>query len=199
MRPSSLRATIESSSFISPPMPPGKRILFYLLMLAASFVLLNSVIFLMHSVYRPPSWSMICQSIGTASACLQNEDKTFSINATDIYRLNIQGAFYLIAILTICFAPFLSRKDLFPPLLYSFGGFAALFALFASKKEWFFEVGSDTPDAISSILLFLICLCASYLLYKRAEAVLDWAYATTLQEQRDALAKPRKKKSENRK
>ena len=173
-------------------MSPGKRILFYLLLLAASFVLLNSVIFLMHSVYRPPSWSMICQTMGDPSTCLNNDDRIFSVNASDIYRLNIQGAFYLIAILTICFAPFLSRKDLFPPLLYSFGGFAAIFAFFASKKEWFFEVGSNSPDAFSSILLFLICLCGSYLLYKRAEAVLDWGYAAILEEQRDALVQPRR-------
>jgi len=130
--------------------------------------------------------------MGDPSTCSRSEDLRYSVNVSDIYRLNIQGSFYLMAILTICFAPFMSRKDLFPPLLYSFGGFAALFALFASKDEWFFKIGSETPDAISSILLFLICLCASYLLYKRAEAVLDWGYASVLEEQREALAKTRK-------
>ncbi|MFA5129438.1 MAG: hypothetical protein WC477_00795 [Patescibacteria group bacterium] len=170
-------------------MSPLKRVLFYACILAASFILLNSIIFLMHAVYRPPAWITMCET--APPGMCQNMGNQFYIDISSVYRANLQGSFYLIAILTICFGPFLSRRDLFPTLLYSFGGMAAFFAFYALRKNWFFEIGSDTPDAISSILLFLICLGGSYLLYKRAEAVLDSCYAIPADAGRAPLVKKR--------
>lgn len=154
-------------------MPLQKRILFLFFILAASFILLNSVVFLIHSVYRPPSWKLICgNAYSSTEPCV--EPQTLSMaDVNSIYRLNVQGSFYLIAIITLLLGPFMGRKDIFPPLLYSFGGFAAVFAYLATRGQWFFEVGSDTPESLVSVLLFLICLGVSFLLYKRAEVVID--------------------------
>lgn len=157
-------------------MPLHKKILFYFFIFFASFVLLNGVVFLIHSVYRPPSWKMLC-STPNDGTCVRIDD-TFVADVNSIYRLNVQGSFYLIAIVTLILVPFVRRKDLFPPLLYSFGMFAAGFAYLATQGKWFFEVGSDTPESLVSVLLFLLCTCVSYLLYKRAEYVLDSCHLT---------------------
>lgn len=159
-------------------MPIKNRIVFYLFILSASFILLNSVVFLIHSVYRPPSWKLICGSAFSSENTCIVDQAIILTDVNTIYRSNVQGSFYLIAIVTLLLAPFMHRKDIFPPLLYSFGAFATLFAYLATKGHWFFELGSDTPESLVSVLLFLICIGASFLLYKRAEAVMDSAGLT---------------------
>lgn len=165
-------------------MPFKKKILFYFFILLASFILLNGVVFLIHSVYRPPSWKLVCAEAGCVQPQMVSMDEV-----NTIYRLNVQGSFYLIAILTLILAPFLNRKDIFPPLLYSFGAFAALFAYLATQGKWFFEVGTDRPESIVSVLLFLICGCFSFLIYKRAESVIDSAGLTCTVIGRESLVK----------
>lgn len=168
-------------------MPLHKKFLFYFLILCASLILLNGVVFLIHSVYRPPSWKLLCGPSNEAS-CMRVDD-TLLADVNSIYRLNVQGSFYLIAIMTLILVPFVRRKDLFPPLLYSFGMFAAGFAFLATQGQWYFEVGSETPESLVSVLLFLICICFSYLLYKRAEAVLDSCNLTCAVIGRQSLVK----------
>jgi len=163
-----------------------KRLGFIAVILIASFVLLHGIVFLVHAIYRQPTWDTFCQD-GVNTIC-QTENRQLISNLGDIYQWNIRGSFYLVAAFALMLIPFFRRQhDLFAPLLYSFAGFSVVFAFFATQGKWLFRMGSGVPDALSSLLLCGICVGLSYLLYKQSERMIENSGLTCAIPEREAL------------
>lgn len=173
-------------------MPLLKRIGFLLVISIASFVLLHGVVFLVNAIYRQPTWETLCQD-GALSIC-QDGDRQYLISLEDAYQWNIRGSFYLVAALALLLIPIIRRhQELFAPLLYTFAACAVIFAFFATQGIWFFQIGSKSIDAISSLLLCGVCVGSSYLLYKQSERILLSSGPTCpIPERESLLARPKK-------
>jgi hypothetical protein len=170
-----------------------KRIGFLLVIFIASFVLLHGVVFLVNAIYRQPTWDAFCQE-GTLSIC-QEDNRQLLLDLGDIYQWNIRGSFYLVAAFALLLIPIIRRhQELFAPLLYTFAACSTIFAFFATRGMWFFQIGSRSLDALSSLLLCGICVGLSYLLYKQSERILLGNGPTCPIPEREALlVKPKKR------
>lgn len=175
-------------------MPFAKRIGFLIVIFIASFVLLHGVVFLVNAIYRQPTWETFCQAEEGALSICQEGDRQFLTALGDAYQWNIRGSFYLVAAFALMLIPILRRhQELFEPLLYTFAACAVVFAFFATRGIWFFQIGSRSVDALSSLLISGICVGLSYLLYKQSERILLSSGPTCpLPERESLLAKPRK-------
>lgn len=170
-------------------LPNKDRLRYLLVVFLASFALLNSVIFLVHSVYHQDTLADVCTHAGH-QLCGDVNEQLFSVLSA-AHRLNIQGSFYLLAILTLFLIPVLRKQELYRPTLYSFSTFSAGFAFSSMNNHWFFDVGSSAPDTMVSVLLFLIFLGISYLLFMRAEILLQ--KVSFVCQVREPLVKPRRR------
>ncbi|MFH1255383.1 MAG: hypothetical protein V1667_02865 [bacterium] len=128
-----------------------------------SFIFLNIIIFSLQIIYPAPSWRKIC---GNNCTDTQNEHSAIT-NADIIYRSAVQKIFYVLSLFFIL-TTYATRKKENLKYIFSFLSISAfLFAYFTTRgHQWYFEFGTEPPNAITSVFIVVILSIFNYWIFK---------------------------------